>query len=77
MKSIPKSALSLDTVLKAPYLLQEDNDAYEIPGGDALIQDHPEGGPCVIVRLGTVVRRHFGSRSLQTVLRVEYGITNA
>lgn len=75
MKTIPQTCLATETVLKAPHLLWAEDRSVEFPGGDALAQERPLQEPVVIVRLGSVVRRHFGSASIERVLRVEYGLT--
>lgn len=75
LETIPQTCLLPETVLKAPYLLWAEDRAVRFDQGDALSQERPLQESCVVVRMGSVVRCHFGSGSIERVLRVEYGVS--
>lgn len=73
-EKVPYTTLDPKTVVKAPYLLAEEDHGVKFVQGEALVQDrYPE--PAVIVKLGNVVRVHYGSASVRTVLEREYGFS--
>lgn len=71
---VPYTTLDPQTVAKAPYLLAEEDHGVKFAQGEALVQNrYPD--PAVIVKIGTVVRCHYGSASVVSVLEREYGFS--
>jgi len=72
--TVPYTTLAPETVAKAPYLLADDDHGVTFAQGEALVQDrHPD--PAIVVKIGSVVRVHYGSASVRTVIEREYGFS--
>lgn len=71
---IQVSELSPETVARAPYPILEDDRGIRFAQGEALSLDRwPD--PAVVVKIGSVVRVHYGTASVKTVLEREYGFS--
>jgi len=73
IQEIPRSSL-YSLVEEAPYLVADEDKLYTFPGGVALSQVRfPESA--VVVCFGGVIRSHFGTANVGTVLSTVYGLS--